>query len=343
LNLFRRKPVPPKKPCCVRCDVYEDVGASSRDLFDEDFPTSSTLITSFGRSGRAGRRCLNCEFECKTDGALNSSLNPEWSPLKFLHLSAGYKKKAFDSVGTLTAEVADIPKLPGLLGQVVYCSKTDKYRVKTQYRHPYFSIVADNAYRYSGNLAFNLNAVGCISKAGLTAGVNTKIAATKDDADDDANSKYQFALDAVNVRLSFIRGAWNVFFQSQVFDRDYTLAIARNVLLPFFRNEAVIGARFAAHAARPDLSKREGVKAKMDAICEAVRPQAVVAMRTKLSESSFIKMKMHCAGEDVGRIQFGFSEQLSQYARAVFGLKLNTKNLFNIPKNMLCFTLKLSN
>jgi len=343
LNLFRKKPVP-KKPCPVcRCELYEDIGSSSRDLFDEDFPTSSTLKTSFTRSGRAGRRTLACDFECKTDGALTTMVNPEWSPMKFMKLGASLKSSPLDRMGTVTVDIADIQKLPGFAARFSRDAKTDKCRVKTQYRHPYFSLVSDNAFRYSGNLAMELSSVVCYRKAGLALGLDRKVCLAKRDADDDDNRPFNKTVEGLNARLSYVRGSWNVLFQAVQMEKNYSLSIARNVIAPYFKNDMIIGVRFTAHGSRPNMSDAEDLMKKLKAVNEALRIQTVVAMRTKLTESSFAKMKVYCSGDDAGRVQFAFSEQLSQYARAVFGIKLHSRNVFAIPKNILCFTLTLSN
>ena len=343
LNLFRKKPVV-KKPCPVcRCELYEDIGSSSRDFFDEDFPTSSTLKTSFTRTGRAGPRTLACDFECKTDGSLATMMKPEWSPVKFLKLGASLKSTSFDSLGGVSVDVADIPKLPGFAARFTR-DKTDKCRLKTQYRHPYFSLVSDNAFRYSGNFAMQLSSVVCYKKAGLALGLDRKVCLVKRDSDDgDNNQTFHKSLEGLNARLSYVRGSWNVLLQAIQMERNYSLSIARNLVAPYFKKDMIIGVRFTAHGSRPNMTDADTLEKKLKALNKALGIQTVVAMRTKLTESSFAKMKVYCSGEDSGRIQFAFSEQLSQYARAVFGIKLHSKNAFAIPKNLLCFTLTLSN
>jgi len=234
--------------------------------------------------------------------------------------------------GTIVAGVSELPMLPGFAGEVAVSNKTDLCRVKTQYRHKYFSLLSNNAFKDNHAFALALNGVAC-SCVGLAAGVagevNLKKSQTKKFCD--------CSFESLNGRVSFISGPWTLFLQATDFGKEYSFSVMRKMLVPRFTNEMVIAARLTARAARPDFTTAKTLKEKAAAVNTALTPKATVAVRTKLTDFSSAKIKV----DSKGMVGFSFSEQLSQYARAVFAISVDATKM-SVPNNhKFAFTLTL--
>jgi len=209
----------------------------------------------------------------------------------------------------------------------------NSYRLKTQYRHKYFSVVSDNTLGKNKDIGVGLNTVATSPCGCLAVGVSSSMNVMKGEE----KKKYDYLLTTLSGRLSLIRGPWTVFLESSNFGRNYCLSLARKVLLPHFANQMVIAARVTAHAARPDLANAKTVKEKAAEINRALAPKATIAVRTSLTDSSSAKIKV----DSKGLVGFSFAEQLSQWAHAVFAVNVDATQLSKINTHSLAFTLTL--
>jgi len=340
MNLFNRKKAnAAKKPCCVdRCGFYDEIDMMPRSLFDDDFPTSNTLITSVGRNIRGVRAGIETNIECKPDGSISGSLKPEVVSTRFFNVSATVKGMNNQKTASFLASFTDIPKLPGLKGKVGLSTGTERCQVMTQYNHPFFSVVSDNTFKQNRDFAFVLNAAGRY-KTGFIGGISAKMDARYDKTKESLLKKYSFGFGALDGRASYAQGPWNMFLQCSNFGRDYSFIVMRKVFVSYWTNEMLVAARLNAHAMIPDMSDAKTFKEKLAAVNDAIRPVATFAARTKVSPSSSLKVKINTKGA----IGISFSEQLSKWAQAVFALHLNGKNLSAAGQNTLNFTLTISN
>jgi len=331
LVLFK-KPAPKAKGKIRRCVVYDDLGCFSRNLFDEDFPTSSSLQANLGHTVRGVRIGVDSTVECKPDGTVFASATPEVVP-RYCRVAAKVEGNAANTRGVVIAGLSQLPMLPGFSGEVDLSNKTQLCRLKTQYRHKYFSVLTEGVFKEDRDLGVTLSGVGRSACVGFAAGVVGKMNLKKVEG----RKFYDCALESLDGRINFSRRQWSIFLESSHFGRDYSLSVLRRMFVPHFTNEMVIAARLTAHAALPDLKAAKTVKEKAQAVNAALTPKATFAVRTKLTEFSSAKIKV----DTKGMVGFSFAEQLSQYARAVFAVNVDATNLKAANNNKFAFTLTL--
>jgi len=330
LLLFKKNtPKAKAKPCS--CIIYDDIGCCSRNLFDEDFPTSSSVRAAVSHNVRGVRLGLDSSIECKPDGTVFATATPEIEPRPYrvaASVESGDKTR-----GKLIANVSEITKLPGLSGQVILSNKEEYCRLRTQYRHRMFSVMSDNAFKESREFALGLSGVGFVPCASVVAGVTTEVTLKKSES----KSLCDFAFNSLNGRACFVRGPWNIFLETADFGRKYNLSVMRKMMVPRLTNEMIIAARLSAHAAKPDMSSAKTWMEKVAAVNTALKPKATVAVRTKLSQSSSAKIKV----DTKGMVGFSFAEQLSQWAHAVFAVNVDATQLSKANNHNFAFTLTL--
>jgi len=330
--LFRKNSDKAKaKPCC--CVLYDDLGCDSRHLFDEDFPTSSSIRATVGHTVRGVKLGVDSTVECNPDGSVCASAKPEIFPIRNCRIAANVEGGADIRRGTLIAGVSKLPFLPGFAGELSVSNKTDFCRLKTEYRHKYFSVFSNNAFKENHDFSLGLDGVACCCPIGVAAGVSSKMTLTKVQSKELCG----YAFSSINGRLSFVRGPWSLFLESTSFGKDYSLSVMRKMLMPHFTNEMIIAARLTAHAARPDLSAAKTWKEKVAAVNGALVPKATVAVRTQLTEFSSAKIKV----DNKGMVGFSFSEQLSQWAHAVFAVNIDAAHPSKADNHKFAFTLTL--
>jgi len=329
--MFLFKKNTPKAKVCP-CALYEDLGCSSRVLFDEDFPKSSSLLASVGHTVRGVKLGVDSTVECKADGSVFAAATPEIGYRGF-RVAATVEGGSTKTRGTVIAGVSELAALPGFAGEVAVSNKTELCRLKTQYRHKCFSVLSDNVYKEGRELGLGLNAVAC-TRVGLSAGVAGEMNLKKAK---DKKFCCDFAFESLDGRVSFVRGPWTLFLEATNFGKDYSLSVMRKMLVPHFTNEMVIAARLSAHAACPDMSSAKTLKEKACAVNAALTPKATVAVRTKFTDFSSAKIKV----DTKGMVGFSFSEQLSQWAHAVFAVTVDGTNLSSANNHKFAFTLTL--
>jgi len=329
-----------KKPCCcAKCFFYDDMGSLAKQLFEDDFPTSNSLTTSVHHTVRGIRFGVESDVECLPDGSISASLKPEIIPVSFLNASGLVKGMNKAKIGSLSVGFSEIPKLPGLQGEVSFSSTMDRFHVKTQYRHPYFSVTSDNTVKQNQDLAFNLSAVGRPKAIGVAAGIIAKVEAKKSDSKGSLLKRYNFGLNGLEGRVCFARGPWNMFLECTNFGRDYSFAVMRKVIVPYLTNEMLVAARLNAHAMIPDMTGAESAKDKCVAVRNAIRPVATFAARTNVTRTAAVKVKVSTNGT----VGISLSERLSEWAHAVFAINVDGKNLSAVGQNTLNFALTIAN
>jgi len=331
--MFKKKAPKAKGKCCCSCVVYDDLGCSSRNLFDEDFPTSSSVQASVGHSIRGVRLGADSSIECKPDGTVFARALPEIEYRSY-RVGGTVECGADATRGKLTAAVAKLPKLPGFAGEVTVSNKEEYCRLKTQYRHKNFSVLSNNAFNENREFSLGLSTVACSACACMAAGLTGEVVLKKSES----KKLCDASLSSLNGRVCFVRGPWNLFLESANLGKDYQLSVMRKMLMPYFTNEMVIAARVTAHAARPDMSAAKTWKEKAAAVNAALAPTATVAVRTKLTDSSAAKIKV----DTKGMVGFSFSEQLSQWAHAVFAVNVDATQLAKPNNHKFAFTLTLT-
>jgi len=330
--LFKKKTPQTKGKCCT-CVLYDDLGCCSRNLFDEEFPSSSSLQASVGHSIRGVRLGVDSSIECKPDGTVFASATPEIES-RFYRIGGTVECGADKTRGKLCASVCDIPKLPGFAGEVTVSNKDEYCRLKTQYRHKNFSVLSNNAFKENRDFVLGLSTVACSTCASIAAGLTGEAALRKSEG----KKLCDVSLSALDGRVCFVRGPWNLLLESANFGRDYKLSVMRKMLMPHFTNEMIIAARLSAHAAIPNMAEAKTWKDKALAVNAALTPMATVAVRTKLTDSSSAKIKV----DTKGMVGFSFSEQLSQWAHAVFAVNVDATQLSNANNHKFAFTLTLT-
>jgi len=331
MSLFKK--TPPKsaaKPCC--CVVYDDLGCVSRNLFDEEFPTSSSVRASVGHTIRGVRLGVDSTIECKADGSVFATATPEIMP-RCCRIAGTVESGRNKTRGKVIAGVSDLAFLPGFAGEVTVSNSGELCRLKTQVRHKCLSVVSDNAFKENHDLAVALNAVSCCPRLGVAAGVATAVDLKKIDFKQCPD--YEFK--SIDGRINFVHGPWSIFLESANFGKDYSLSVMRKMLVPHFTNEMIIAARLSAHAACPDLSAAKTLKDKAAAVNAALTPMGTLAVRTKLTDFSAAKIKV----DSMGVVGFSFSEQLSQFAHAVFAVNVDATQLSKPNNHKFAFTLTL--
>jgi len=345
MNFFNKRKVCPSKAgaqksgCVCRCKVYGEMDCVTRSLFDEDFPTSNSLVTSVGHPVRGLRQTVNCDIECKADGSVVASVKPELNPVRFFRLSGMLQGLNGKKVGSVTGAFADVPKLPGFRGHVTASTQNERCCVMTEYRHPVFSVVSENKFMDNRDVSFDLNAAVRHKATGFAVGADAKVDAKNTGDKESWLKKYKFGMSALDARVAFARGPWNVLAECKGFDRALSVSVAKTVFIPYFTKEMLVGARLSARARKAEFSEGDGLKEKLSAVNSAVQPVLTLAARTRVTESSTVKVKINTSGA----VGISFSEQLSKWAHAVFALNVNAKNLTAVKQNMLNFTLTIAN
>jgi len=330
LLLFKKNsPKAQTKPCS--CILYEDLGCFSRNLFDEEFPTSSSVRAFVGHNVRSVKLGAETSIECKPDNSVVATAVTEIERKPFR--VAGSVECGDKTRGKFIAGVSDIPKLPGLLAELTLSNKEELCTLKSQYRHRNFSILSNNAFKENHDVSLGLSTVGCCRPASVVAGVTTEVILKKSKA----KSFCDFAFTSIDGRACFVRGPWNLFLEATNFGRDYSLSVMRKMMIPRLTNEMIIAARLSAHAARPDMSSAKTFMDKITAVKTATTPKADVVLRTKLSQSSSAKIKV----DSKGMVGFSFAEQLSQWAHAVFAVNVDATHLSKADNHKFAFTLTL--
>jgi len=348
MNSFRKKEAPakvvPEKPCCVlRCDVYGELDRCPRNLFDENFPSSSSLVTSVGYSLRGVRLGLDSKIKCKPDGSVSASALSHAAPVPCCQLTAKVKCSEDKRIGDLALQLGNFKSLPGFMGQASLTNDEKKLHVVTQYRHPRFSIVCDHVNNMENARLYGANVVYSSKKGAFAAGVSGKMTVRYSK---DLEKKMRF-MNPLQLCARITGNSWTVvadFKDAPMYiGATYSLSLVKKMLCPYFTNEMLLGVRLNGQTptrkADDECPMPKSCLEKAIALKDATKAKMTVAMQTMLSDTSVAKIKIDTNG------MFGasYSEKLSKYAHAVFAINVNAKNLMQAQPNMFTFTLTLAN
>lgn len=343
-NFFKKpaKPVPivvHPAPPVKRCELYNDFGASTRSLFDDNFPSESTLKANTSSNVHGVRTGFNTTITCHQDHSVTAEIANEIGPVHGARMSGGLTAKPDKTRKVLTGEVAGLAALPGFGGLVAVSDKQEMFRARTSYQHPWFGVSADMGWHESHEATLCLSTTACHRAAGLMAGISAKgfVKRAKDEAGNLSDVKI-VGIKTVDFRAGMARGPWNVFVEGTEAGTLYTLTASRDMTTDHL-GEMLIGARLSAHAARPDLSDAVTARQKLTAVRAALQPVLTVGMQKRLSQKVVAKAK----ADTTGLLCFSLSEQLSDMLQAVFALNVDAVNIKPQGRSTFAFTLTISN
>jgi len=338
-----------------RCRVLSELGNCSRGLFDEDFPTSKSLLTNVGYNVRGIRVGLDSVLKCNPDGFVSASVSPQ-ATHSFCNVSAKLKDSRGAKHEKIEVNFGHFDKLPGLQGSLLLSNGYEKRSFKTEYRHPRFSLVAGHSFvreRFPHHLITDV--VFCGKKGEFSGGVSHTLV---------SRSLYPLVTKKhlLDLCLNLATRSWDIF--AQLCDNtknscaDFNASVVKKMICPYFNKEMLVGVRlngsipftenhpekFEQEEEQEGEQKQEKEEEKENtnrfvALTKALNTNLTFATQMKLTDFSSAKFKISTNG----LVGLSFSEQLSKYAHVIFGFNADVKKLNQLQQNMLSFTLTLSN
>ena len=342
-NFFKKpiKPVPVvHHPApVVRCALYDDLGAPGRALFDDDFPTESTLKTNTTGKFHGVQTRVKTTITCHQDHSVTAEVNPSVGPVHGARVTGGVTAKPDKTRKVLTGEVADLAALPGFAGLVAVSDKQELFRARTSYRDQWFGVSADMGWHEGREGTLCLSTTACHRAAGVMAGISAKGFAKKKPCDtEEAGDAKTAGIKTVDFRVGMVRGPWSVFAEGTEAGTLYNVTALRHVTGEHI-GAVLLGARLSAHAAWPNLSEAATGREKLAAVRAALQPVLTVGVQKRLPQKVVLKMK----ADTTGMLSFSLSEQLSEMVHAVLALNVDTVNVKPQGRSTFAFTPTISN
>ena len=341
---FFKKPAKPAPialhpaPPVVRCALYDDIGAPARTLFDEDFPTESTLKTNMSRKTHGVQTRFKTAITCHQDHSVTAEVTPELAPVHGVRVTSGIAANQDRTRRVLTGEVGGLDALPGFAGLVAVSGQQELFRARTSYRHPWFGVSADMG-RYEGReTTLCVSTTACHRAAGVMAGISAKGFSKKKGGAEGQEDINVVGVKTVDFRVGMVRGPWSVFAEGTEAGTVYNVTALRHVTTGRL-GAVLLGARLSAHAARPVFVEAATGREKLAAVRAAVQPVLTVGVQKRLPHKNVVKVK----ADTTGMVCFSLSEQLSDMLRAVFAINVDATNVRPQGRSTFAFTLTISN